>query len=96
MGAHRRTMQAFPAYVPATPLATPFFWDGEVRVVNILDKPAASKNAIGKPNGTQLKVSVTAAPEDGKATGPVVRFLASLFSVPVNGTFQRFCCSVPQ
>ena len=45
-----------------------FAWDGDTLVVNILGKPAASKDAIGKPKGTQLKVSVTAAPKDGKAT----------------------------
>lgn len=58
-----------------------FAWDGDVLVVNILGKPAASKDAIGKPKGTQLKVSVTAAPKDGKATDHMVRFLAPLFGV---------------
>ena len=61
-----------------------FVWDGDVLVVNILGKPAASKDAIGKPKGTQLKVSVTAAPQDGKATDHMVRFLAPLFGVPVS------------
>ena len=36
-----------------------FAWEGDTLVVNILGKPAASKDAIGKPMGTQLKVSVT-------------------------------------
>ena len=58
-----------------------FAWDGDVLVVNILGKPAASKDAIGKPKGTQLKVSVTAAPQNGKATDHMVRFLAPLFGV---------------
>ena len=61
-----------------------FGWDGDVLVVNILGKPAASKDAIGKPKGTQLKVSVTAAPKDGKATDHMVRFLAPHFGVPVS------------
>jgi uncharacterized protein len=61
-----------------------FAWDGEVLVVNILGKPAAAKDAIGKPKGTQLKVSVTAAPKDGKATDHMVRFLAPHFGVPVS------------
>ncbi len=60
-----------------------FRWDGDVLVVNILGKPAASKDAIGKPKGAQLKVSVTAAPQAGKATDHMVRFLAPLFGVPV-------------
>ena len=60
-----------------------FCWQGDVLVVNILGKPAASKDAIGKPKGTQLKVSVTAAPKGGKATDHMVRFLAPLFGVTV-------------
>lgn len=60
-----------------------FTWDGDVLVVNILGKPGASRNALGKPKGTQLKVSVTAAPVAGKATDHMVRFLAPLFGVAV-------------
>ena len=60
-----------------------FTWDGEVLVVNILGKPGAGKDAIGKPKGTQLKISVTAAPLAGKATDHMVRFLAPLFGVAV-------------
>lgn len=60
-----------------------FGWDGDVLVVNILGKPSASKDAIGKPKGTQLKVSVTAKPLNGKATDHMVRFLAPLFGVGV-------------
>ena len=60
-----------------------FGWDGEVLVLNVLGKPSASKDAIGKPKGTQLKISVTAAPKDGKATDYMVRFLAPLFGVTV-------------
>ncbi|WP_210543838.1 DUF167 family protein [Rhodoferax sp. PAMC 29310] len=61
-----------------------FVWEGEVLVVNILGKPSAAKDAIGKPKGTQLKVSVTATPQSGKATDHMVRFLAPLFGVPVS------------
>jgi uncharacterized protein (TIGR00251 family) len=58
-----------------------FAWEGEVLVVNILGKPSASRDAIGKPKGTQLKVSVTASPQAGKATDHMLRFLAPLFGV---------------
>jgi uncharacterized protein YggU (UPF0235/DUF167 family) len=34
------------------------------------------QDAIGKPKGTQLKVSVTASPEGGRATDHMVRYLA--------------------
>jgi uncharacterized protein (TIGR00251 family) len=60
-----------------------FAWEGEVLVVNILGKPSAAKDAIGKPYGTQLKVSVTAAPVAGRATDHMLRFLAPLFGVTV-------------
>ena len=60
-----------------------YAWDGDTLIVNILGKPAASKDAIGKPLGTQLKVSVVASPKDGKATDYMVRFLAPLFGVAV-------------
>jgi len=58
-----------------------FCWDGEVLVVNILGKPAAKVDAIGEPLGNQLRVSVKAKPEDGKATDYMVKFLAPLFGV---------------
>lgn len=61
-----------------------FAWDGDVLVVNILGKPSASKDAIGKPKGTRLKVSVTAAPQNGRATDHMLRFLAPLFGVNVS------------
>ena len=60
-----------------------YAWDGEVLVLNVLGKPAAARDAIGKVHGTQLKVSVTAAPEAGRATDHMVRFLAPLFGVRV-------------
>jgi len=64
--------------------ATPqsfFHWDGETLVLNILGKPSAKQDAIGKPYGHQLKVSVTAAPRAGRATDHMVRFLAAEFGV---------------
>lgn len=60
-----------------------FVWDGDVLVVNILGKPGAARDAIGKPKGTQLKISVTAAPLAGKATDHMLRFLAPQFGVAV-------------
>ena len=61
-----------------------FAWEGEVLVVNILGKPSAGRDAIGKPLGKQLKVSVTAAPVSGKATDHMLRVLAPLFGVAVS------------
>jgi uncharacterized protein (TIGR00251 family) len=64
--------------------ASPFcHWEGTTLVLNVLGTPAARRDAIGKPKGTQLKISVTAAPEDGKATDHMVKFLAREFGVSV-------------
>ena len=67
--------------------------DGDILVLNILGTPSAKKDAIGKPNGHQLKVSVTAAPVGGRATDHMVRFLAKEFGVTINDievVFGRF------
>lgn len=56
-------------------------WDGETLVLNILGTPSANRDAIGKPQGHQLKVSVTAAPVAGRSTDHMVRFLAKEFGV---------------
>ncbi len=60
-----------------------FCWEGDVLIVNILGKPSARTDAIGEPQGNQLRVSVKAKPENGKATDYMVRFLAPLFGVKV-------------
>ncbi len=67
-----------------TATAAFFYWDGETLVLNILGKPSAKQDAIGKPKGHQLKVSVTAAPRAGRATDHMVRFLAGEFGVGVD------------
>lgn len=56
-------------------------WDGDTLVLNILGQPSAKQDAIGKPKGHQLKVSVTEAPVAGRATDHMVRFLAEAFGV---------------
>lgn len=58
-------------------------WDGETLVLNILGTPSAKQDAIGKPKGNQLKVSITAAPVAGRATDQMVRFLAAEFGVTI-------------
>ena len=60
-----------------------FAWEGDILVVNSLGKPGARRDVIGKPRGTQLKMSVSAAPVAGKAIEQTLRFLAPLFGVPV-------------
>lgn len=58
-----------------------FHWEGDTLILNILGKPSAKQDAIGKPKGHQLKISVTAAPRQGRATDHMVRFLAQEFGV---------------
>ncbi|HEX5394726.1 MAG TPA: DUF167 domain-containing protein [Rhodocyclaceae bacterium] len=68
-------------------------WDGDTLVLNVLGKPSAGKDAIGKVIGKQLNVSVTEAPVAGRATDHMVRFLASQFGVKVTDievVFGRF------
>lgn len=59
-------------------------WDGDTLVLNVLGTPSAGRDAIGKPKGHQLKISVTATPVAGKATDHMVRFLAREFGVTPN------------
>ena len=61
-----------------------FWWEGATLVLNILGKPGARVDAIGKPRGRQLMISVTAAPKLGRATDHMVRFLAGEFGVSVS------------
>lgn len=68
-------------------------WDNDTLVLNILGTPSASKDAIGKAKGNQLRISVTEDPRRGKATDHMVRFLAEVFEVPVSNievVFGRF------
>ncbi|CAN5140984.1 hypothetical protein BH09PSE3_BH09PSE3_15920 [soil metagenome] len=50
-------------------------------VLNVLGKPSARNDAIGKTRGRQLMISVTEAPKLGRATDHMVRFLAGEFGV---------------
>lgn len=68
-------------------------WDGDTLVLNVLGKPSASKDSIGKVSGHQLNISVTEAPVRGRATDHMVRFLAGQFGVAVTDievVFGRF------
>ncbi len=56
-------------------------WDGDTLVLNVLGTPSAKKTVIGKPKGNQLKISVAATPENGKATDFMVKFLAGEFGI---------------
>lgn len=66
----------------AKDLANGFYeWNGDILALNILGTPMAKQDAILKPKGNQLKVSVKAQPQNGKATDYMVDFLAKEFGV---------------
>lgn len=56
-------------------------WEDDTLVLNILGRPNAKKNAIGRVIGHQLEVHVAAIPRMGGATAHMVRFLAEIFDV---------------
>ena len=58
-----------------------FWWERNTLVINILGKPSARSDSIGKPKGRQLRVGVAASPKLGRATDHMVRFLAGEFGV---------------
>lgn len=60
-----------------------FRWENGDLLLRVLGSPGASRDAIGKPRGDELKISVACAPEDGKATRAMVRYLAIQFGVAV-------------
>ena len=78
---------------PTTAMPSCFIWEGEVLVLNILGQPNAKVDALGQVSGSQLNVSVTAAPRFGRATDHMLAFLAPLFAVEVGDievVFGRF------
>jgi len=59
-----------------------FCWfEDDILVLNLLGTPNAKRDAIGKPKGNQLKISVAARPVAGKATDHMVKFLCGEFGV---------------
>jgi len=60
-----------------------YAWEDDVLILNVLGTPSAKRDAIGKPFGNQLKISVREAPVGGKATDYMVRFLAGEFDVSI-------------
>ncbi len=82
MAAKKRKKVDVPVAAPRKSSTDAFFyWDGDTLVLNILGKPSAKRDAIGKVKGNQLKISVTAAPVAAKATEHMVRFLAKEFGI---------------
>jgi len=56
-------------------------FDGDDLVLNVLGTPGAKQDKILSARGNQLKISVKAAPEQGKATEYMIKFLTKVFGV---------------
>ena len=61
-----------------------YSWEQDDLRLNVLGTPGAKQNKIGKVRGNELKISVTCAPEKGRATICMVKFLAQEFKVKVS------------
>ena len=62
----------------------PFYhWEEDTLVLNILGRPNAKRDAIGKVVGHQIEVYATAVPRLGGATAHMMRYLAGVFDVPL-------------
>jgi len=65
--------------------AEPFYrWEQDTLVLNILGRPNAKRDAIGKVVGHQLEVYAAAVPRRGGATAHMMRYLAGVFDVPLS------------
>ena len=58
-----------------------FHFEDDILVLNVLGTPSAKVDKIGKIRGSQLKIAIKAAAEDGKATDYMIKFLAKEFGV---------------
>ena len=56
--------------------------DGEFFLIDIKAQPGASKSELGGIQGNRLKVRIAAAPEDGRANGELIAFVAGLLRCP--------------
>ncbi len=73
------------------PKSEPFYyWEADTLVLNILGRPNAKRDAIGKVVGHQLEVHAAAVPRMGGATAHMMRYLAGVFDVPVGAIVVVF------
>ncbi len=56
-------------------------WDSDILILNVLGTANAKQDRIGKIKANQLKISVKVAPDNGKATNYMIKFLAKTFGV---------------
>lgn len=80
-------------------------WQDEDLVLSLRIAPRANKDELVGPDGSHLRVRITAPPVEGKANAHLRRFLAREFGVPqsrvellagTRGRFKRFCIQAPR
>ena len=59
-------------------------WRGQTLELDLKVQPRASRDRIVGPLGERLKISITAAPVNGKANSHLCRYLAKAFAVPTS------------
>lgn len=58
-------------------------WEGDELILRLRVQPKASKDAFAGPYGDdEYKVTLTAAPVDGKANAHLLKFVAKAFGLP--------------
>jgi uncharacterized protein (TIGR00251 family) len=58
-----------------------YHWEGEDLLIAVRVQPGASNDKIVGVVDDTLKIRITAPPEDGKANGYLIKFLAKTFGV---------------
>jgi uncharacterized protein len=67
-----------------------YAWEQDTLRLNVLGTPGAKQNKIGKVKGNELKVSITCAPEKGRATSCMIKFFAKEFKVKISDIILVF------
>lgn len=57
-------------------------WQKDNLLLELYIQPKVSKNAIVGEYGGRLKITITQAPQDGKANIHLMKFLAKYFNIP--------------
>ena len=74
-----------------------FWWEDENTLVfDVLATASAKQTKIGKVHDNRLKVYVSTAPQNGKATKQMIKFLAKEFGVRQNDITLLYGMTTPQ
>jgi len=63
-------------------MTTFYLWNKNDLILELQIQTKATKNAIIGEYNHRLKISITAAPEAGKANAHLIKFLAKYFGIP--------------